>query len=529
MGGYRVDGPQGPCVESPEEMVGRFQAELMTVLPAWRQKLAANPGQMMELEQQVHAKFSRGADLLIVGLMAVVTNTPEFSEGCEQVRQGATVRLDRGRVRQIQVRLLGGLIIWVTSLYCATRKSWLRQSKEKGSGMYVELAQFGCGKGCSPGLQSLVARQAALCPSLQFAQQELERTGVELDVKAVRRMANQSGEDLLRLRTHELELWRAGKLPAGNELAGLRVSAQLDGARTRIRGEMRDVVPVPEPTNADGMPCEDTPGRSRKRPCRTFDADWREPKLLTIYAHDENGRMVKKSQALVDGTLLGPDAVAELTAMHLHRLGAAKALSITFVADGGTWIWERIKTIIKLAKVSHVPIYQVLDNCHAVHHISLALAALGYGDAKRKPLYREYRTLLRNGHWRQVVAELTELAADQPADAQVWTEIAYLEKHGKAGRLKYPTFRQLGLPLGSGAIESSIRRVINLRLKGNGIFWLADNAEAMLQIRSYVLTDRWDARLHELQEFKRRDVGTTWHWTPQDMRSKPERASTTSA
>jgi len=93
MGGYRVDGPQGPCVESPEEMVGRFQAELMTVLPAWRQKLAANPGQMMELEQQVHAKFSRGADLLIVGLMAVVTNTPEFSEGCEQVRQGATVRL----------------------------------------------------------------------------------------------------------------------------------------------------------------------------------------------------------------------------------------------------------------------------------------------------------------------------------------------------------------------------------------------------------------------------------------------------
>ena len=31
----------------------------------------------------------------------------------------------------------------------------------------------------------------------------------------------------------------------------------------------------------------------------------------------------------------------------------------------------------------------------------------------------------------------------------------YLKKHGKAGRLKYTTFRQLGLPLGSGAIAGS--------------------------------------------------------------------------
>jgi hypothetical protein len=36
--------------------------------------------------------------------------------------------------------------------------------------------------------------------------------------------------------------------------------------------------------------------------------------------------------------------------------------------------------------------------------------------------------------------------------------------------------------LGSGAIESSIRRVINLRLKGNGIFWLEENAEAILAL-----------------------------------------------
>ena len=528
MGDYHVDGPDTPCVRSPEEMAGRFQAELMTALPGWKERLGANPDEMVDLEQDIHAAFSRGADLLVVGLIAVVTKAPEFTESCEQTRRDAAVPLSRGRLRQIQVRLLGGLIMWVTSLYCAPRKAWFRRTKEKTPGMYVELAQFGFGKGCTPGLQSKVARQAALCPSLQFAQQELERSGVKLDVKAVRRITNQCGEGFLCLRTQQLQLWREGKLPAGTELAGKRVSVQIDGGRTRIRGKMRDVTPVPEATNVDGLPCEDVLGRSQKRPRKTFDADWREPKLVTIFVHDDRGRMEKKSQALVDGTFLGPDALAELVAMHLHRMGAAKALSVTFAADGGVWIWERIPTIVRLAKLPNVPIYEVLDNCHATHHISLALAALGYGEKERLPVYREFRTLLRNGHWRLVVNDLTELAAEASDDSQVWTEIAYLQKHGEAGRLKYPTFRGLGLPLGSGSIESNIRRVINLRLKGNAIYWLEENAEAMLQVRAYVLTDRWDQRLCELRKLRSRDVRTAWNWTPQDMSSKTERATTTS-
>ncbi len=54
-------------------------------------------------------------------------------------------------------------------------------------------------------------------------------------------------------------------------------------------------------------------------------------------------------------------------------------------------------------------IHQVLDNCHAAHHISLALAALGLNEKERMPLYRELRTKLRNGQWRSVVEQLEEL------------------------------------------------------------------------------------------------------------------------
>ena len=68
-----------------------------------------------------------------------------------------------------------------------------------------------------------------------------------------------------------------------------------------------------------------------------------------------------------------------------------------------------------------------------------------------------------------MVLELAKRAKDVPADQAVWTELSYLERHGEQGHLDYARFRRRGVPLGSGAIESAIRRVINLRLKGNSI------------------------------------------------------------
>ena len=212
--------------------------------------------------------------------------------------------------------------------------------------------------------------------------------------------------------------------------------------------------------------------------------------------------------------------MAELVALHLHRLGAARAASITFIADGAPWIWDRLPTIIRLAKLEKAPIHEVLDCCHAVHHVALALAALVPNEGERLPLYREHRTLLRNGQWRRVVEELTGLAEMDAENEKARTEIAYLRKHGEAGRLQYPTFRQGGLPLGSGAIESGIRRVINLRLKNNGMFWREAHAEEMLQVRAQVISKRWDERVKAMRQHLSRDGRTDWKWEPQAMSCK---------
>ena len=522
MLGLSMDGRDQTQIKSAEEMVGRFTGELLSQVPEWKQRLTDDPQQLEDLERTIHQAFARGADMLVAGIMATVFVDDEFQASSERTRREFSRPLERGRERAVAVRLLGGLLVWATTLYCSPKKKRFGKDSAPPVGLNITLAQFGFGKGVSPALQSRVARQVALCPSISFAHRELAREGVELDVKAVRRIAYQCGEGLLQLRRHRLDLFRQGKLAAGDEFAGKRVSVQIDGGRLKIRGQLRPKPVAAEPVNEDGLVTEEAPGRSRGQPSKTFDADWREPKLVTIFVHDERGKMVEVSKSMIDGTLLGPDAIAELVAMHLHRLGAARASSVTFIADGAPWIWDRIDSIIELAGLADVPTHQVLDCCHAVHHISLALASLGLDSTERMPLYREHRSLLRNGQWRRVVEELSSLQNEQEPVADLETEINYLRRHGEAGRLSYPSFRRQGLPCGSGAIESSIRRVINLRLKSNAMFWRSNNAESMLQVRCQVVPDRWDAAMVELAEFRRRNAPDDWQWQPRSMNSKNE-------
>lgn len=515
-----MDLGEGPKVTSVAEMYGQFAAEAIELIPQWRERLSSDPSSLSELEPEVHAAFARGADLVVAGLIAMVLVSPSLQAAGEKTRRGFAYPLARGRERSVRVRLLGGMLIWLTSFYCEPKKGLFRKAHPDAQGLYVELAQFGFTKFESPALQSRIARQAALCPSLMLAKDELERSGVKLDVKTVRRITHQTGLGLLSLRRYELEQWRAGKLPAGHELNGKRVSVQIDGGRTRLRGKLEKADVSAHQTELSTA--DEAQGRSKAKPKQTFKAQWREPKLAIIFVHDEHGRMLGSVKATVEGTFQGPDAIAELVAMHLHRLGAAKAESVTFVADGAPWIWDRIGRIVELAGLYKSRVHEVLDNCHAVHHVSLALVALGLEEQRRHELYREYRTLLRNGNWRQVVDELKELAAGKPGEDDVVTELTYLRKHGHAGRLSYPYFRRLGVPLGSGAIESNIRRVVNLRLKSNSMYWSEPGAESMLQVRAQIITGRWDSRLGQARFHQMRHPQTDWKFECQMMAMKSE-------
>ena len=381
------------------------------------------------------------------------------------------------------------------TLYCAPRMRTGKGRGREGGGLYPELAAYRISEGSSPNVQAEVARQVALLP-IEQARGELARRGLELDEKAVRRISNELGAQMLATRTRDLLRFRRGELPPGDELKGKRVAAAIDGGRVRVRTVIKKVR---------------VGGKIKRKP---FRVEWREPKLLIIFETDERGRMAKGCRPIIDGTLRGPDALIELVAFNLHRLGAAQANVVTFTADGAPWIWARLDWVMARVGLEPARVVEVLDWCHAVHHLSLALEALDLSEEERTREYTRLRSQLKAGKSRVVIGELEALAAGWPEGAAVWREIGYLSRHSEAGRLRYDCFRCRGVPRGSGAIESTIRRVLNLRLKGTSLFWEEANAEAVIQLRAAVLSGRWEERLERTREAMAKDRRTDWDWEP---------------
>src|SRR5262249_48804471 len=121
---------------------------------------------------------------------------------------------------------------------------------------------------------------------------------------------------------------------------------------------------------------------------------------------------------------------------------------------------------------------------------------------------------LKAGQSPAVIEDLEAWAEGQPDDAPVWREISYLTRHSEAGRLRYNCFRCRGGPPGSGGIESTIRRGINLPLEGASIVWEEANVEAVFQLRAALLSGRWDEILNHTRAAMARDRRTDWCWEP---------------
>jgi hypothetical protein len=363
------------------------------------------------------------------------------------------------------------------------------------------LAAFGCYDGQSAALAGRLARAAVLLPSFALARQEMLADGLKLDLKTVHATTHRLGQRLLIARRGELERYRSGQMPPGSELAGKRIVAQLDGGRIRLRKVTRK---------------QKGRGKSKKQK-RRYKGTWREPKLLTIYEIDNDGQRLRRSRARIDGTFAGPDEVMELLALHLHRLGAASAEVVVFLADGAPWIWERLGWVVKRVGIDEKKVAYALDFCHALHHVGLALAPVGLPAAEHRRLFKKLRKWLKRGYVGSVLEELERLGKEHRVKKAMATPLAYLSKHLQAGHLDYGLLQRRGLPIGSGAIESAVRRVVNQRLKGNGLMWHQGNAEGMLVLRAAALTGRWDEAMQQALHSNCADGRRDWTWTSPDM------------
>jgi hypothetical protein len=326
---------------------------------------------------------------------------------------------------------------------------------------------------CSPVLAGDLARLTSLLGSFQEARSLLHQRGISLSVNKLRRVVYHYAR---RVRLAQ----QTAKMFPGESLKGRVVVITTDGGRLRIRKDRK---------------AKTTKGRKR------YSTHWREPKLLMIYTVKQHGSrtQIDKSFApVIDGTLNGPDALFRLMRYYLEQLKITEADKVLVVADGAKWIWKRAASLLRSLKVAAEKIHQAVDFYHAMEHLGSAADLAGcFNDKQKRKWLKTQSKRLLSGETDKVVAELEAMAAKQPSK-KMNTELGYFVRHGReAKRMEYATLEKLGLPLGSGAVESAVRRVINLRLKGAGIFWHKQSAEAMLLLRSFAKAGRLQ-HLHSL-------------------------------
>jgi hypothetical protein len=207
-----------------------------------------------------------------------------------------------------------------------------------------------------------------------------------------------------------------------------------------------------------------------------------------------------------DGTLDDADTACSMLVAYLKALGAADAKHLTIVANGAKWIWDRAPDIARWVGIKTERVPEIIDWYHAVEKLGeVASTNKTWCATAREAWTERARKALYAGDIVGVMACFDELAVGRRAK-EVNKHREYFLRNSK--RMQYSEFKQSNLPLGSGAIESAIRTIVNMRLKAPGTFWLRENAQAMLLIRSYLEANRFDDLV---------DWSTTqaaWWWEP---------------
>ena len=158
-----------------------------------------------------------------------------------------------------------------------------------------------------------------------------------------------------------------------------------------------------------------------------------------------------------------------------HNLPTARNRSV--VADGALWIWDVVEDVCPDGQ-------QVVDWFHAVEHLNAAATTLYPSDEeveKRKRWLKTYKDHLYMGRIDNIIAVLHKRNLSQLA--------TYFARHKR--RMQYLEFREAGLPIGSGTVESGVKQ-FKQRLTATGMSWHLDNAKRMIVIRSAILGHDFD-------------------------------------
>lgn len=393
-------------------------------------------------------------------------------EALDEVRRRADVRGIEMRVerdRSTEFQTLGGKTVTVTTPYATARPRGEAPRETRGSqgtGVYTVLDMLGIAGRSTPALRLRVSHAVSEANSVSAARELLAEGGIFLDHKAALRHTYRVADDALRGRQEAIRATTSSA--EKGPLVGRRVVAAVDGGRVNIRRRVA--------------------GRPKKGGRKHFVTEWREPKVVTIYVVGADGKRDRTFASVIDGTLGDADAVFELLTYHLLRLGAGGATELVLIGDGAPWIWTRGQQLRARLGLPADRFIEIIDYFHVVERLGeVAADQPKWSEADRLEWLKTQKVHLKAGKIEKIEAAIAPLYKRREKEGK--TELDYWERNRE--RLRYGGWRERGIPIGSGAVESSVRRVINLRMKGASVTWLEEHAEGVLHLRAFAKSGRW--------------------------------------
>jgi hypothetical protein len=509
--------------------------------PDWGTPLSRLEGLILALQQAL------AQHLFTLALTQQAKQLPSAPEACRNCPScGQPLTCSTSRPRSTNTR--AGLARWAEPAarcdHC--RRDFFPQSRSLG----IDLSEL------SPGLLRKVISVGTRCRSFAEADELLqELLGLGLGPKHIERLIHRIGQervderDALARRFEELPL--AEKFAASEKVTPPDLAVVMtDGGRLQVRSCPQQGAAAPDApaaaTNNEaaaekkaGHWREDKVGllltmqseASDSDPCPAIPRAFVDPKRIPHLAREirKQGRQGEEAaapsadpeadaEALEGGDKYEPPRpgrrqvvasrvpwprFAVLVAAAAWALGLQGARRKAFVGDGSDNNWDIQRRFFG----SFVPI---LDFIHALSYV-YAAAQAGRDRVLGWRLYGRWVKWVWGGEVAKVIEELAvvhaELGAPDKGEAEssprvvVAEALRYLSNH--QGKMKYPEYRQEGLPITSSLVESTVKQT-NHRVKGSEKFWTEEGAEAILQLRADQLST--DGALEEFWQRRQKDA-----------------------
>jgi len=169
--------------------------------------------------------------------------------------------------------------------------------------------------------------------------------------------------------------------------------------------------------------------------------------------------------------------------------------NLVFISDGAIWLRQMVEENYPQATM-------ILDFYHVMEYVgTLGVAALGNG--KRTSEWIEsQRQLLLDSQVDRVLNNLKNLQKTAPElDDNLYQRTHnYLDSN--RDRMDYKSYRNRELLIGSGAIESAHRTVVQKRCKRSGQRWTTSGAQRVLNLRTCWMSNRWEMLRNHIEPYQ---------------------------